>query len=251
MGGGLANAHLPPYIAAGQSGAQHVSAEWVNERMIHTRAPGGHGDPCGQGARPRTCPELKQRWQSCDSTGPAPLQNQLKGATVFRGLGASQSAPVLHTALRKHKQRAKTARQPLWVCGAHETLPVLWLDGWWARWLQEPDVPPNTPLPEAEPSAQVPPGMHTHAASRDQPLPSLLGALASSPSSCPQTNLQRQEPSLQPVHADHKLQPAVLEQVPLGRGKRQLQEVPQEVGPWEVGAEPAIQHACGAVPRRH
>lgn len=33
------------------------------------------------------------------------------------------------------------------------------------------------------------------------------------------TNLQCQEPSLQPIHADHKLQPAILKQVPLRRGK--------------------------------
>lgn len=97
--------------------------------------------------------------------------NQLKGATVFRGLGASQPAPVLPTALSKHKQRAKATRQPLWVCGAHETLPVLWLGGWWARWLQDPEDPPHTTLPDAEPSAQVLSGMHTHGPSCDQPSP--------------------------------------------------------------------------------
>lgn len=72
-GGGLANAHLPPYTAAGQSGAQHVSAEWVNERMIHTRAPGGTVTPVA-GAR-----------------GPEPVQSSSEGGRVVTRLALPHS----------------------------------------------------------------------------------------------------------------------------------------------------------------
>ena len=69
-----------------------------------------------------------------------PTPEPTEGCHGAQGVGGQPAHPrPLDDFLGKHKQKAKAARQPPWVCGAPETLPVLWLGGWWAQWFQDPE----------------------------------------------------------------------------------------------------------------